>query len=72
MFGQRECVSGAKDIERDDPYLIKVIETLGDKANTRVSKLAIEDVPVGTLYRIDEYDGYESVMTTDDYDWKRA
>lgn len=30
------------------------------------------NVSVGTLYRIDEYDGYESVMTQDTYDWKVA
>lgn len=72
MIGDRKYVSGAGGLERDDQYLIEVIETLGDKANTRVSKLAIKDIPEGTLYRIDGYDGYESVRTIDDYDWKIA
>ena len=60
------------DIERTDPALVQVVEELGDKANGRCAKLYITEVPAGTLYRIDEYDGLESVMTIDDYDWKVA
>jgi len=63
---------GGRDIDRSDPVLIEVIETLGEKASGSCSCLAIEDVPSGTAYRIDEYDGNESVMTNDDYDWKIA
>lgn len=29
----------------------------------------IEWVPVGTRFIIDEYDGSESIMTADDYEW---
>lgn len=61
-----------RNIERGDPALIQVIEELGDAANGRCAKLAIEDVPAGTAYRIDEYDGNESVATKDSYDWKIA
>lgn len=61
-----------RDIERDDPALIQMIEELGPKANGRCAHLAIEDVPAGSLYRIDEYDGNESVRTQSDYDWKVA
>lgn len=57
------------DNSRHDPILIQVIETLGERANTRFSYLAIEEVPSGSLYRIDEYDGKEAVMTQDDYEW---
>jgi len=60
------------DIERDDPILIQVVETLGDKANGRCAKLRIEDLSPGTLYRITEYDGYESIETKEDLDWKVA
>lgn len=60
------------DIPRDDPALVQVVEELGDKANGRHAKLTIEDVPAGALYRIDEYDGNESVMTQDAYEWKFA
>lgn len=61
-----------RDIERNDPALAQVVEELGDAANGAHAKLQIADVPEGTLYRIDEYDGYESVMTQDDYEWKIA
>jgi hypothetical protein len=60
------------DIERSDPALVQVVEELGDMANGMGAKLRVKDVPAGTLYRIDEYDGYESVMTQDTYDWKVA
>lgn len=61
-----------RDIERDDPTLIQVVETLGDNANGMCARLRIEDLPKGTLYRITEYDGYESIETKDDLDWKVA
>lgn len=61
-----------REIERNDPALVQVVEELGDRANGMCAKLRVEDVPAGTLYRIDEYDGFESVMTQDTYDWKVA
>lgn len=66
-----KCLS-RYDIERDDPLLVQVVEELGDQANTRFSDLRIADLPAGTKYRIDEYDGSESVMTIDDYEWSVA
>lgn len=60
------------DIDRADPALVQVVEQLGKKANGSCADLAIEDVPAGSLYRIDEYDGNESVKTQNDYDWKIA
>jgi hypothetical protein len=61
-----------RDIERNDPVLAQVVEELGDRANGSHAKLRIFEVSAGTLYRIDEYDGIESVMTQDTYDWKVA
>ena len=60
------------DTSRTDSTLIAVVEQLGDKANGRHAELAIAEVPAGTKYRIDEYDGRESVCTKDDYDWQTA
>ncbi len=34
-----------------------------------LDKLAIHWLPVGTLFRIDEYDGYESIITRDEDEW---
>ncbi len=61
-----------RDIDRADPVLAQVVEELGDRANGSHAKLRIEELPAGTLYRIDEYDGIESVMTQDAYEWKVA
>ena len=57
-------------IPRHDPILVQVVEELGDKANGECAKLAIEEVD--GLYRIDEHDGNESVVTPDGYDWQYA
>ena len=60
------------DFERTDPVLVQVVEELGGKANGSSAALRIAKVRAGTRYRIDEYDGSESVMTIDDYDWSVA
>jgi hypothetical protein len=58
--------------DRTDPVLVQVIEELGKAANGFVANLKIRELPAGTQYRIDEYDGSESVMTPDDYNWLTA
>lgn len=55
------------DVSRHDPVLVQVVEELGDKANGMCAELAIAEVY--DSYRIDEYDGFESVETADSYDW---
>lgn len=60
------------DLDRADPLLVQVVEELGEEANGLYARLDIMDLPKGTLYRIDEYDGMETVMTQDDYDWSVA
>jgi hypothetical protein len=55
------------DVSRHDPILVQVVEELGDKANGSYAKLVIEEV--SGPYRIDEYDGFESVETPNSYDW---
>jgi hypothetical protein len=55
------------NIVRHDPILVQVVEELGDKANGMCAKLAIEEV--SGPYRIDEYDGFETVKEPDGYDW---
>ena len=51
----------SSDIPRDDPDLIKIIEKLGKKANNQFSDLKIVEIPDGTEYIIDEYDGLEHI-----------
>ncbi len=62
----------ARNFARNDPLLVQVVEELGAAANGAHAALAIAEVPAGMKYRIDEYDGSESVMTPDDYEWEVA
>ena len=57
------------ELDRTDPDLIKVIEELGSEAASGdCSSLAIADIGE-SKYHIDEYDGWETVITElpDDY-----
>ena len=55
------------DCPRHNPVLVQVVEELGSKANGFGSDLKIAEV-FGP-YRIEEYDGSESVIEPDDYEW---
>lgn len=52
-------------IPRNDPHLAMVVETLGEKANGSCADLVVRELPSGTLYRINEYDGRECLETAD-------
>lgn len=61
------------DVGRADPILIQVIEEIGlEKASYHHAKLAIRELKPGTLYHIIEYDGWEAVVTQDEYEWNVA
>ena len=59
---------GFYDGPRHDVDLVAVVEALGDAASGRYSNLCIVEI-TGDLYRIDEYDGYESVQEPADIGW---
>lgn len=61
-----------RDVPRDDPILVQVVEEMGSAANGAHASLAIREIEAGQRWRIDEYDGSESVMTIDDYEWHIA
>lgn len=61
---------GDREICRHDKILVQVIEELGAKvASGAPAKLEMRDLPPGVKYRIDEYDGCETVYTPYDYEW---
>lgn len=53
-----------RDIERDDPILVQVVEELGTSASGPHSNLGITEIPDGTSWEIEEYDGNEHVAET--------
>ena len=58
------------DIDRTDPILVSVVEAIGSKAASgRFASLEIREIPDGTLYKIDTYDGLEDIITQEDDDW---
>ena len=60
-------------LSRDDPILVQVVEEMGPKKSSgNAARLRIHELPEGTLYRIDEYDGLETVMAQDEYEWSIA
>lgn len=50
-----------RDVARDDPVLVQVVEELGDKANGRYAQLGVVDIPDDVEWEIAEYDGIEHV-----------
>jgi hypothetical protein len=50
-----------RDIARDDPYLVAVVEELGDRANGRHAELKIVEIPAEVDWEITEYDGNEAI-----------
>ena len=52
---------GDRDISRNDPVLIQVVDVLGDAANGEHAELAIVEIPDDVEWEISEYDGSEHV-----------
>lgn len=59
-------------LDRADPFLVQVVETLGKLANGNCANLAIKDIPAGTRYRINDYDGYETIELDYNVKWSIA
>lgn len=63
----KQCSSESlydRDIPRNDPVLVQVVETLGKKASGRFAALKIVNIPDGVSWEIDGYDGLEHVAET--------
>ena len=50
-----------RDVPRDDPALVQMVEELGEKANGQHAELVIVEIPDGVSWDITEYDGMERV-----------
>jgi len=56
------------EIPRHHPLLVECVETLGEKANGMFSNLVVK-VIVGNIYRIDNYDGLETIIQPYEDNW---
>lgn len=61
-----------RDLSRTDPDLVAVVEEMGEAANGRCAYLVIRELPEGTHYVINEYDGNEWIQTRDGTEWDVA
>jgi len=50
-----------RDIARDDPYLVQVVDELGSEAGGSHAKLKVVEIPGDVDWIIEEYDGNEWV-----------
>jgi hypothetical protein len=50
-----------RNIGRDDPVLVQVVEELGEEANGNYAELRIVEVPDDVDWELDEYDGMEQI-----------
>ena len=58
---------------RTDNRLIEFIEKFGSKiASGKYSELKVVEIPKGTLYKINEYDGLETIKYKENDDWSIA
>lgn len=53
-----------RDIARDDPILVEVVETLGKSASGSCAHLHVVDIPDDVKWQIQDYDGCEWVAET--------
>lgn len=56
------------DIPRHDPILVDIVEELKEEANGECAKLVVVEIAT-PMYRIEDYDGMESIHTPEDNDW---
>lgn len=48
-----------REVARDDPILVRVVEELGETANGKYADLKIVEIPDDVKWQIEEYDGIE-------------
>ena len=60
------------DIVRHDHALVQIVEEMGKESWGEHARLFIREVPDGARYRIDEYDGVETVILEEEEKWHVA
>lgn len=52
---------GSRNVERDNPTLVQVVEELGELVNSKFADLKVIEIPDDVDWQIEEYDGLEWV-----------
>jgi hypothetical protein len=60
-----------RDLPRHDKLLVECVETFGEKVNGSFSSICIKEIDQ-PQYKIDEYDGWETVVTPGSIVWRDA
>lgn len=64
LYEQHQLDHGGRDVLRHDPDLVRVVEELGAAASSKYARLSVVEIPDGTDYEIEEYDGREHIAET--------
>lgn len=63
-----EVDEDGRGVLRHNPLLVECVKELGERANGQFAHLKIGKI-AGNTYRIDEYDGYETIQEPKDVKW---
>jgi hypothetical protein len=63
LFNERAgtVISYERDIERNNPILVEIVEQLGESAHGGFAELKVVEIPDDVQWQIEEYDGNEWV-----------
>jgi hypothetical protein len=63
LFNERSgtVITHERDIERNNPILVEIVEQLGESADGRYAELKVVEIPDDVKWHIDEYDGWETI-----------
>lgn len=60
----------SRDLKRSDPILVQAVEELGAESFGKCAELEVVDIEKGRWFKINEYDGLESIQYRDiDDEW---
>lgn len=66
LFNERSgtTITYERDIERNNPILVEIVEQLGESADGGHAELKVVEIPDDVQWQIEEYDGNEWVAET--------
>jgi hypothetical protein len=61
LYNERSgtTITYERDIERNNPILVEIVEQLGEDASSSFAELKVVEIPDDVVWGIEEYDGNE-------------